>query len=213
LHTTVFCEGGEIVEFQIRTVQMHDEAERGIAAHWNYDEDGKRSTSALQKQLAWVQEIVDRQEKIKSVDDYLDSLESLKIDVFQNRIFVFTPQGDVIDLPEGATPVDFAYAIHTQVGNTCVGARINDRIVSLDAKLASGDICEIIVDKNRKSPNPDWLTFVKTSCAKGHIRAQAKSKLTHWMQDIAVTENDQPKKDEPRPFKKHKRGTMRPENK
>ncbi len=188
LHTTVFCDGGEIVEFQIRTVQMHDEAERGIAAHWGYDEGGKQASKAAEKQLAWVKELAERQERIKSVDDYLDSLDSLKIDVFQNRIFVFTPQGDVIDLPEGATPVDFAYAIHTQIGNTCTGARINDHIVALDAALSSGDVCEIICDKNRKSPNPDWISFVKTGTARNHIRAGARSKLSSWMKDIAAEE-------------------------
>jgi GTP pyrophosphokinase len=184
LHTTVFCDDGEIVEFQIRTAQMHDEAERGIAAHWHYDEDGKKANVASDPHLAWVKELAEKQSRIKSADAYLESLESLKIDVFRNRIFVFTPKGDVIDLPEDATPVDFAYAIHTQIGNTCVGARVNDKIVSLDQVLSSGDFCEIIVDKNRKGPNPDWLTFVKTGTARAHIKTQAKSKLTKWMKDV-----------------------------
>ncbi len=192
LHTTVFCEGGEIVEFQIRTEQMHEEAERGIAAHWQYDEDGKRASAAVRRQLAWVQELVDRPHTAEGGDGYLDSLETSKIDVLQNRIFVFTPQGDVIDLPEGATPVDFAYAIHTQIGNTCVGSRVNDQIVSLDTRLSSGDLCEIIIDKNRKGPNPDWLAFVKTGCARSHIKSNAKSKIAKWIKDTTETNADQP---------------------
>jgi GTP pyrophosphokinase len=192
LHTTVFCEGGEIVEFQIRTAEMHEEAERGIAAHWHYDEDGKESSVADDKQLAWVKEFAEEQKKIRDKGAYLDSLEKMKIDVFQNRIFVFTPKGDVIDLPEGATPVDFAYAIHSKIGDACVGARVNDQIASLDSKLASGDYCEIIVDKNRKGPNPDWQMFVKTSHARGHIRAASKSKLSSWLK--ALTSDDDAKK-------------------
>ncbi|MFH1047428.1 MAG: RelA/SpoT family protein [Patescibacteria group bacterium] len=184
LHTTVFCEGGEIVEFQIRTKDMHTEAELGIAAHWKYDEDGKTVSPQIRKQMAWVKELAERQKTFKTSNDYLESLESLKIDVLQNRIFVFTPKGDVIDLPEDATPVDFAFAIHSQVGNTCVGARINDHIMSLDTKLCSGDCCEIIVDKHRKGPNPDWVAFTKTSTAKYHIRQHAKSRLSQWIRSF-----------------------------
>ncbi|MEA3249716.1 MAG: RelA/SpoT family protein [Patescibacteria group bacterium] len=185
LHTTVFCEDGEMVEFQIRTPEMHEESERGIAAHWQYDEDGKIASPQIRGQMKWVKELADQQKNIVSnVPEYLESLEKLKIDVFQNRIFVFTPDGDVIDLPEAATPVDFAYNIHSQIGNTCVGARVNDHIVSLDTVLYSGDCCEIIVDKNRKGPNPDWLSFVKTSTARYHIRSFAKAKLTRWIKNI-----------------------------
>jgi GTP pyrophosphokinase len=194
LHTTVFCEGGEIVEFQIRTQQMHDEAERGIAAHWHYDEDGKKASVAAAEQLAWVQDLAEHSTLAKDPDAFLETFESMKIDVFQNRIFVFTPKGDVIDLPEGATPVDFAYAIHTHIGNTCVGARVNDQIVSLDSKLSSGDFCEIIIDKNRKGPNADWLTFVKTNHARSHIRSLAKSKLNKWMKDVGADEETMIKK-------------------
>ncbi|HTK04241.1 MAG TPA: RelA/SpoT family protein [Candidatus Eisenbacteria bacterium] len=193
LHTTVFCENGEIVEFQIRTQQMHDAAERGIAAHWHYDEDGKRPTIADEDQLAWVRDLAEHSKHVKDKAAYIESLESMKIDVFQNRIFVFTPKGDVIDLPEGATPVDFAYAIHTHIGNTCVGARVNDQIVSLDSKLSSGDFCEIIVDKNRKSPNPDWLTFVKTGHARSHIRSLTKTKLNKWIKDLKPDDDEERK--------------------
>ncbi len=197
LHTTVFCESGEIVEFQIRTRQMHDEAERGIAAHWHYDEDGKKATPASSDQLAWVQDLANHSQHAKDPDAFLETFENMKIDVFQNRIFVFTPKGDVIDLPEGATPVDFAYAIHTHIGNTCVGARVNDQIVSLDSKLSSGDFCEIIVDKNRKAPNADWLTFVKTGHAKTHIRALSKSKMHKWLKAITAGEETLDKKAPP----------------
>jgi GTP pyrophosphokinase len=197
LHTTVFCESGEIVEFQIRTSEMHDEAERGIAAHWHYDEDGKKATPASSDQLAWVQDLADHSQHAKDPGAFMETFENMKIDVFQNRIFVFTPKGDVIDLPEGATPVDFAYAIHTHIGNTCVGARVNDQIVSLDSKLSSGDFCVIIVDKNRKGPNADWLTFVKTGHAKTHIRALSKSKMQKWMKDITAADEVPAKKAPP----------------
>ncbi|OGM01248.1 hypothetical protein A2480_01825 [Candidatus Uhrbacteria bacterium RIFOXYC2_FULL_47_19] len=184
LHTTVFCEGGEIVEFQIRTNVMHEEAERGIAAHWQYDEAGKVASPEVRKQMKWVKDLAKQHLDTKSGPEFLESLETLKIDVFQDRIFVFTPKGDVIDLPEGATPVDFAYAIHSQIGNTCVGARVNDHIVSLETRLFSGDCCEIIVDKDRTSPNPDWLSFIKTSTARSHIRSGAKSRLTRWIKNF-----------------------------
>ena len=184
LHTTVFCEGGEVVEFQIRTEQMHEEAERGIAAHWHYNEDGKVSSARMKSQLAWVKDLVEQQKNIKDNSAYLESLETMKIDFFRNRIFVFTPQGDVIDLPESATPVDFAFAIHSQIGNSCTGARVNDHIVSLDHKLTSGDCCEIIIDKNRKSPNSDWLSFVKTGAARSHIRAANKDRFDTWSEKI-----------------------------
>lgn len=175
LHTTIFCDDGEIVEIQIRTQQMHDEAEYGIAAHWHYAEQGKESPDKVKAQIAWVKDLIKvQQQNLKEDHAFLDSMEKLKIDVFQKRIFVFTPQGDVIDLPEEATPVDFAYAIHSDIGNKCSAARINNEMAKLDARLYSGDMCEIIVDKNRKGPNPDWLESVKTHHAKERIRAYAK---------------------------------------
>ena len=177
LHTTVFCDGGEIVEIQIRTERMHEEAEYGIAAHWHYVEEGKESPEVIQAQIAWVKDLIKvQQASRKDRGRTLESVEKLKIDVFQKRIFVFTPKGDVIDLPEDATPVDFAFSIHSEIGNKCAGARINNEIASLDARLYSGDMCEIIIDKNRKGPNPDWLKFAKTHHAKDRIRAHAKKK-------------------------------------
>jgi GTP pyrophosphokinase len=175
LHTTVFCDGGEIVEIQIRTERMHEEAEYGIAAHWHYVEEGKEAPTALKAHIAWVKDLITlQQDALKDQGKFFENLEKLKIDVFQKRIFVFTPKGDVIDLPEDATPVDFAYAIHSDIGNRCASARINNEIAPLDAKLYSGDMCEITVDKNRKGPNPDWLKSVKTQHAKERIRAYAK---------------------------------------
>lgn len=164
LHTTVFTDDGEIVEFQIRTREMHEQAEFGIAAHWNYKETGGKLKN---KTLKWLNELVKWQKQIKDNDQFL---QTVKLDVFQNRIFVFTPHGDVIDLPEGATPVDFAYHVHSSLGDKCVGARVNDQLVNLGYQLKSGDIVEIITDKNRRTPNPDWLEIVKTSMAKSKIR-------------------------------------------
>lgn len=178
LHTTVFCDAGQIVEFQIRTQAMHDEAEYGIAAHWHYDEHGSKIP---EKQLRWIKELAKvQQEMMKRVHD----IEFLKIDYFKNRIFVFTPKGDVIDLPEDATPVDFAYAIHTDLGNSCVGATVNDHMVSLDTPLKNGDVVEIVNDKNRKGPSADWLKFVKTTHARSQIRSHTRSTIKDWLKSV-----------------------------
>lgn len=177
LHTTVFCDGGEIVEIQIRTEQMHQESEYGIAAHWHYVEEGKESPAVIDAQIAWVKDLIKlQQESLKDSGKLIESVEKLKIDVFQKRIFVFTPSGDVIDLPEDASPVDFAYAIHSDIGDKCTAARINNEIAPLDARLYSGDMCEIVIDKNRRGPNPDWLKFAKTHHAKDRIKTYAKKK-------------------------------------
>jgi len=178
LHTTVFSDNGEIIEFQIRTLQMHEEAEYGVAAHWQYDENGSRLPA---RQLKWVKELAEIQ---KDILQNLTDLEAMKVDFLQTRIFVFTPKGDVIDLPEGATPVDFAYHIHTEIGSKCSAATVNDKIVKLDTSLNNGDVVEIIIDKNRKGPNQDWLSFVKTHTAKCHIKNQKKTKLTGWLKSV-----------------------------
>ncbi|OGY50652.1 MAG: hypothetical protein A2951_01850 [Candidatus Buchananbacteria bacterium RIFCSPLOWO2_01_FULL_56_15] len=178
LHTTVFGPEGKIVEIQIRTPQMHAQAEYGIAAHWYYKEAGDRANwrrigdrgHTLPKKLKWIEDLVSWQKEISDSQLYLTSL---TLDAFGNRIFVFTPKGDVIDLPEAATPVDFAYHVHTFIGDHCAGARINNQLVSLDTALKSGDVCEIITDKNRKGPSRDWLRFAKTTAAKAKIRANA----------------------------------------
>lgn len=169
LHTTVFCLDGKLVEFQIRTAQMHEFAEYGIAAHWHYSESGKPKSgkSITVDSPAWIKDLISIQKESKNKRRYL---ESIKVDIFQNRIIVFTPKGDVIDLPEYSTSVDFAYHIHTDIGNKCIGAKINEKIASLDTVLKSGDMVEIIIDKNRKKPSTDWLSFVKTHLAREKIR-------------------------------------------
>ncbi len=180
LHTSVFADQGEIVEFQIRTQEMHNIAEYGIAAHWRYKEAGAKPA----KMLRWMEELVNIQKELESRKDFLEQLEMMKIDVFKDRIFVFTPKGDVIDLPDGGTPVDFAYAIHTQIGNTCAGARVNDQARNLDTPLVSGDIVEIVTDKNRKGPNPDWLKFAKTRHARNKIKEATKTTMKSWLSGV-----------------------------
>jgi GTP pyrophosphokinase len=183
LHTTIFCQGGKITEFQIRTPGMHEEAERGIAAHWYYSEkknlkDYIKKTIFGQKlekenhkvleELTWVKQLQEWQkEKFSSPQEFLDSL---KIDFLKDRIFVFTPKGDIIDLPEGATPIDFAYQIHSDIGHQCVGAKIDGKLSSLSDPLQNGQVVEIITQKNKK-PSRDWLKFVKTNQAKSRIKA------------------------------------------
>ena len=184
LHTTLFCEGGEIVEFQIRTPQMHEEAEFGIAAHWFYAEKGKKSVTP-EHEIKWLKDLVEIQKTIRDRTKFLEALESLKIDFFHNRIFVFTPKGDVIDLPEDATPIDYAYAIHTEIGDKCTGARINERMAPLSTALQSGDVVEITTDKQRKGPSSDWLKFVKTAHARAKIKESIKqTKLSTWIKEL-----------------------------
>lgn len=165
LHTTVFTDDGEIVEFQIRTEQMHEEAEFGVAAHWHYKEYDKKVDK---KSIKWIGELMKWQKQIKDNEQFL---KTVKVEIFQNRIFVFTPQGDVIDLPENSTPIDFAYHVHSGLGDKCVGAKINDQMVNLESTLKSGDIVEIITDKNRAGPSADWLECVQTSMAKSKIKS------------------------------------------
>ncbi|OGL65300.1 hypothetical protein A3B21_02390 [Candidatus Uhrbacteria bacterium RIFCSPLOWO2_01_FULL_47_24] len=184
IHTTIFCDDGEIVEFQIRTPQMHEEAEYGIAAHWFYVDKGKKIV-VMDHHLSWLKDLVKIQKNINDRTKFLEALESLKIDFFNNRIFVFTPNGDVIDLPEGATPVDFAYAIHTEIGNHCTSARVNDKMTQLNVPLQSGDVVKITTDKNRKGPSPDWLDSVKTNHARAKIKeAVKKTKFSGWLREL-----------------------------
>lgn len=172
LHTTVFCTDGEVVEFQIRTPRMHEYAEFGVASHFYYKEEGKtKSSRKINQEYNWIKDLIAIQKEVK---DQTQFLESIKTDIFQNRIFVFTPKGDVIDLPEESTPVDFAYHVHSDIGNKCTGVRINEKMSSLDTKLKSGDMIEIIMDKKRKRPSTDWLKFVKTHLAKEKIRYYAR---------------------------------------
>lgn len=168
LHTTVFTENGELIEFQIRTQEMHENAEYGVAAHWHYDEKGVKKPA---REVKWVRELAEIQ---KEILNKLSDLEEIKVDFLQTRIFVFTPKGDVIDLPEGANPIDFAYHIHSEVGNKCIAAVVNDKISNLATELHNGDVVEITTDKNRKGPSPDWLKIAKTHTAKIHIRNALK---------------------------------------
>ncbi len=183
LHTTIFGPKGRIVEVQIRTKKMHDEAEFGIAAHWLYTENErsiwqrffvrpKAAEGPAARDVAWIKQLSSWQHEIGR--DTSEFMQGLQIEFFKNHIFCFTPKGDIIQLPEEATPVDFAYAIHSEIGDTAVGAKADGKMVALDAALQNGQVVEIMVDKNRKKPNPDWLSFAKTSTAKSHIRHALK---------------------------------------
>ncbi len=166
LHTTIIGPQGMPVEIQIRTWQMHRTAEYGIAAHWRYKE-GKRGDEKFDEKLAWLRQILEWQQELSDPKEFM---ESLKLDLFEDEVFVFTPKGKVVNLPFNSTPVDFAYMIHSDVGNQCVGAKVNHRIVPLEYKLKSGDIVEIITAKSSLGPSRDWLSFVKTAKARNKIR-------------------------------------------
>lgn len=180
IHTTVFGLEGQIIEIQIRTFEMHEHAEYGVAAHWHYtkqvgpkEEIEKKGIFAPKKDLDWTKELADWQKKAETSQDFKE----LKNEFFQDRIFVFTPKGDVCDLPFGATTIDFAYWIHTDLGNNCAGAKVNGKMVELSFKLSNGDIVEIITRKNTYGPKRDWLNFVKTSQAKMHIKQYLLKKV------------------------------------
>lgn len=172
LHTTVISDTGEIFEIQIRTYEMHEVAEHGIAAHWKY-KGGKTQGKDVDSKLDWLRQLLEWQKDLKDPKEFIDTL---KIDFFDDEVFVFTPNGDVVDLPEGSTPVDFAYRVHTGVGNTCVGAKVDSRIVPLNYKLKNGNIVEVITQKSSSGPSRDWLKFVKSPRAKQKIKQWFKSK-------------------------------------
>lgn len=169
LHTTVVAAENELVEIQIRTWEMHRTAEYGIAAHWRYKEKIKNPRELDQK-LAWLRQLLEWQHEYRDPREFM---ESLKIDLFSDEVFLFTPRGDVINLPQGSCPLDFAYKIHTDIGHRCTGARINGRIVPLDYRLKTGEMVEIITTKH-SSPSRDWLKLVKTPQAKNRIRSWFK---------------------------------------
>ncbi len=164
LHTTVVGPRGEKVEFQIRTRQMHETAERGIAAHWAYKE-GSSNTRDLER-FKWLSRLVEANQDLGDPNEFL---ESVKLDLFSEEVYVFTPKGQVMEFPQGATPLDFAYTVHTDLGNRCIGAKVNNRMVPLKYKLKSGDTVEILTSPNQ-TPNKDWLKIVKTGRAKNKIR-------------------------------------------
>ncbi len=182
IHTKVFGIEGKIVEVQIRTFQMHAEAEFGVAAHWSYAEAKTAGTDDkileekgvfVGEKLSWVKQLVAWQHEIADSKEFL---RAVKFDGLGNRNFVFSPKGDVFDLPTNATPVDFAYSVHTKLGNYMHGAKVNGKIVSLDYKLKSGEIVEILTSKTMREPNPDWLGFVVTNIARREINKQLRRK-------------------------------------
>ncbi len=166
LHTAVIALDGQPLEIQIRTHTMHQVSEVGIAAHWRYKE-GSRADREYDAKLAWLRQVMDWQ---RDVSDATEFVEGVKLDVFQDQVFVFTPKGEVKDLPAGATPLDFAYRIHTDVGHRCIGAKINNRLVPLDYRLKNGDIVEIVTTKGEHGPSRDWMNLVRTSHAREKIR-------------------------------------------
>lgn len=185
IHTTIFGPEGKFLEVQIRTKKMHDEAEFGIAAHWLYSDQKRRSLREFilgrkvkvpEKELVWIRQLREWQNELGKDDK--EFMESLKIDFFKNHIFAFTPMGDIIDLPEEATPVDFAYHVHSEIGDRITGAKANGKMVPLDYHIRNGEVVEILTSKDRKHPNRDWLRFVKTSVAKSHIRKFLKKEGT-----------------------------------
>jgi GTP pyrophosphokinase len=165
LHTTVIGSGGERVEVQIRTEEMHRVCEEGIAAHWQYKESVKNISEPMDKQLSWVRHLFEHQQDLKNPKEFLNAF---KMNLFPSEVYVFTPRGDVISLPHGATPVDFAYAVHTDIGNHCVSAKVDGKLVPLRHKLKNGNQVQIGTSKN-KIPSRDWLAFVKTSRARNRI--------------------------------------------
>ena len=179
LHTIVVGPDGEPVEIQIRTKEMHNIAEYGIAAHWKYKEGKSTSKqSKSEEKLQWLRQMLEWEKDLKDPQEFMDAL---KDDLFNSQVYVFTPKGDVIELPAGSTPIDFAYRVHTNIGNKCVGAKINGRIVPLDYKLQNGNIAEILTSSNSHGPSRDWVNMVQTP--------NAKSKIRQWFKKERREEN------------------------
>jgi GTP pyrophosphokinase len=171
LHTTVMSPAGHQFEVQIRTEEMHRIAEEGIAAHWKYKAGGGVVTARDEERLNWIRQLVDWQKEMTDPNEFLSSL---KMDLYPDEVYTFTPKGKVVVIPADGTPVDFAYTIHTEVGHTCVGAKVNGRMAQLRTKLRTGDIVEIVTQKDHK-PSRDWLTFVKSP--------RARNKIKHWLNE------------------------------
>lgn len=177
LHSSLIGPNGTPFEIQIRTWDMHHTAENGIAAHWKYKE-GKSGANDMDEKLEWIKQLLEIQKDMTDAEEFM---QTLKIDMFSDEVFVFTPKGDVISLPVGATPIDFAYAIHSAVGNRMTGARVNGKIVTLDYKLVNGDIVDIITTGAGHGPNLDWIKICKTS--------QARNKINQWFKKVNRDEN------------------------
>lgn len=174
LHSTVLYDGSPL-EVQIRTEEMHRISEEGIAAHWDYKESsGKEATPDYKEKLSWLRNLIDWYQDAKDASEFM---ETVKVELFQYHVYVFTPKGDVIELPKGSTPVDFGYYIHTDVGHRCIGAKVNGHIVPLEYTLQNGDIVSIITSKTQKGPSRDWLKFVQSTNAKKKIRAWLKKEF------------------------------------
>jgi GTP pyrophosphokinase len=200
LHTAVIYDDKRPLEVQIRTAEMHQNAEYGIAAHWRYKEDGNQSDKAFEDRIKWLRRMMDWR---ADVDDAHEFVEGIKTDVFQDRVYIFTPRGDIIDLPAGSTPIDFAYHVHTDIGHRCRGARINGKLVPLHQELKTGDQVEVLTAK-RGGPSRDWLNpnlgLVKTQRARGKIKAwfkkqedeqnltQGRVSLEREMQRLGISE-------------------------
>ena len=178
LHSTVIGPDGIPFEVQIRTWEMHKVAEVGIAAHWNYKEGGGYNQKSYAEKLSWLRQMLEWQKDARDPDEFM---ENLKIDLFTDEVFVFTPKGDVKSLRAGSTPIDFAYLIHSAVGNRMIGAKVNGRIVNLDYELQNGDIVEIITSTASNGPSRDWLKIAKTS--------QARNKINQWFKKEKREEN------------------------
>src|SRR5204863_6613961 len=165
LHTSVVGERGLPFEVQIRTEEMHRIAEEGIAAHWKYKE-GRLGSERDEQYFQWLRQLIESQQEVRDPQEFM---QNLRIELYPEEVYLFTPKGEVRSLPRGSTPVDFAYSIHTDIGHQCVGARVNGRIVPLRNKLANGDIVEILTQPGHK-PSRDWLNFAATSRARNKIR-------------------------------------------
>ncbi len=177
LHTTVIGPSGQPLEIQIRTWEMHRIAEYGIAAHWRYKEGGKSADKNYEQKLSWLRQLLEWQQDLRDPREFM---ETVRLDVLTDEVFVFTPRGDVIDLPAGSTPIDFAYRVHTEVGHRCIGARVNNKMVPLETKLNNGDIVEIITSK-QGGPSRDWLNIVASN--------ETKNKIRQWFKKEKREEN------------------------
>ncbi len=195
LHTTVIGPRGFPIEIQIRTYEMHADAEFGIAAHWKYKEQSKVDQNDEAK-LSWLRQLLEWQKEIKPTEDFV---EQVKTDLFSDEVLVFTPKGDIINLPVGATPIDFAYRIHTDVGNSCVGAKVNGKIVQLTYKLITGDRVQIMNSKHIDGPSRDWLKFVAATSTKEKIRSWFKRKAE---EENPRDEEEEEEKPKPQPQKR-----------